>query len=556
MVNLTHGTFVCLACSGVHREYSHRMKGIGASSFVEEEVEKLYGNEAVNSRYMAKYDESKERVKAPDNNRDLQLLRVFIRRKYIEKAWYKNDDQKNEPFVATGPTRVKIPPQNKSDPTTTTSSAKLAIPEDLLSFDAPTTDTRQEDSWDAFGNAKNHFHAAFEESSVAIQQDQQQPHQLFQPDFSSLQQQDNADFSKFGNNTATSLPQWQQQLPVNVPQGVMSYPSENANQNSSVPHVNFQQPTPFAAFQAQFDQNSVTNLTSAFTTSFANAGYGQQQQPQLTAHIHGDGNSIAIASMNHHAVSSLAQAVHPHPVSPQSYGKYTTAAMMQAPTARIPSLPPVGPPPDESPPDPPESPQADDDDDFPPPRHGFSGDDFSPLSSDLKVKEQEIVEDDFPTLSSSVGFSNLEEPSSFSVAPTTNAAPIIQVNAEKKNVFDAFASLSLRPSTEHQQSSDYHPQTTVASPATSKNHFALGQEVIFNNGGVAVRMKIVNMDDGNNYTVCMNARKEDLFSVEEYQDQDDNTAIVVSKADYSLMEKVKQLPQDKKMLIEKFINAL
>jgi hypothetical protein len=556
VVNLTHGTFVCLACSGVHREYSHRMKGIGASSFVEEEVEKLYGNEAVNSRYMAKYDESKERVKAPDNNRDLQLLRVFIRRKYIEKAWYKNDDQKNEPFVATGPTRVKIPPQNKSDPTTTTSSAKLAIPEDLLSFDAPTTDTRQEDSWDAFGNAKNHFHAAFEESSVAIQQDQQQPHKLFQPDFSSLQQQDNADFSKFGNNTATSLPQWQQQLPVNVPQGVMSYPSENANQNSSVPHVNFQQPTPFAAFQAQFDQNSVTNLTSAFTTSFANAGYGQQQQPQLTAHIHGDGNSIAIASMNHHAVSSLAQAVHPHPVSPQSYGKYTTAAMMQAPTARIPSLPPVGPPPDESPPDPPESPQADDDDDFPPPRHGFSGDDFSPLSSDLKVKEQEIVEDDFPTLSSSVGFSNLEEPSSFSVAPTTNAAPIIQVNAEKKNVFDAFASLSLRPSTEHQQSSDYHPQTTVASPATSKNHFALGQEVIFNNGGVAVRMKIVNMDDGNNYTVCMNARKEDLFSVEEYQDQDDNTAIVVSKADYSLMEKVKQLPQDKKMLIEKFINAL
>jgi hypothetical protein len=100
-------------------------------------------------------------------------------------------------------------------------------------------------------------------------------------------------------------------------------------------------------------------------------------------------------------------------------------------------------------------------------------------------------------------------------------------------------------------------QTAIKTTAKSSfDYFSVGQEVIFQNGGVAVWVKIVNIVDDNNYTVCMNARKEDLFGVESYQEQDDTTAIIVSKADYSLMEKVQQLPQDKKILIEKFINAL
>jgi hypothetical protein len=260
--------------------------------------------------------------------------------------------------------------------------------------------------------------------------------------------------------------------------------------------------------------------------------------------------------MNHHTASSFAQAIH-HPVSPQSYEKRMPAASMPAPTTRIPSLPPVGPPPDESPPEPPASPLADEDDDFPPPRHGFSGDDFSPASSGLTMKEQEQIQDDFPTLSSSAGFGHMEEPSSLSVATTTTTDPIIQVNAEKKNAFDAFSSLSLHPSTEHHLSSSYHTQTAIETTTKSSfDYFSVGQEVIFKNGGVAVRMKIVNIVDDNNYTVCMNARKEDLFGLEDYQEQDDTAALIVSKVDYSLMEKVKQLPQDKKILIEKFINAL
>ncbi len=544
------------------------MKGIGASSFVEEEVEKLYGNEAVNSRYMAKYDESKERVKAPDNNRDLQLLRVFIRRKYIEKAWYRSEDEKNETFVAAGPTRVKIPPKNKNDATAATFSAKAAVPEDLLSFDVPTTDFRVDDSWDAFGNAKNHFHAAFEESSVPIQQDQQHPHQIFQPDFSSLQPRDNADFSNFSDKTmitTTSLTQWQQQ-PVTMQQGVMSYPSVNISQSSAVAHVQLQQPTPFPAFQPHFDHNGLANLTTSFSSNAADAsaamnmvGYLQQPQPQpqlTSSHIQPEGHSNAINNMNHHTASNFAQAMH-HPGSPQSYEKRMSAASMLAPTTRIPSLPPVGPPPDESPPEPPASPQADEDDDFPPPRHGFSGDDFSPASSGLTMKELEKIEDDFPTLNNSAGFGHMEEPSSLSVATTSATDPIIQVNAEKKNAFDAFASLSLNASTEHHLSSSCHTQTAIKTTAKSSfDYFSVGQEVIFQNGGVAVRVKIVNIVDDNNYTVCMNARKEDLFGVESYQEQDDTTAIIVSKADYSLMEKVQQLPQDKKILIEKFINAL
>merc|ERR1719183_1899499 len=52
-VNLTFGTFVCLACSGIHREFNARVKGMGASSFTAEEVGRMTqpdaGNAAVNA---------------------------------------------------------------------------------------------------------------------------------------------------------------------------------------------------------------------------------------------------------------------------------------------------------------------------------------------------------------------------------------------------------------------------------------------------------------------------------------------------------------------------
>lgn len=546
------------------------MKGIGASSFVEEEVDKLYGNEAVNSKYMAKYDEVKERVKAPDNNRDLQLLRVFIRRKYIEKAWYKNDEEKNETFVPTGPTRVKIPPKSKTGTTPTTASAKSVVQEDLLSFDVPKEQqgVRQEETWDAFGNGaqQNHFDAAFDDSPVPMNQ-KQQPHQLFQPNFASVQEQDNvANFANFTNNSSTipSLsPLRQQQHQQLMQQGIMYSPSRNNNQNSSA--AQFQQ-TPFPSFLPNFDQSTFhTNMTSftsstsaTATTTMNQAVIPQQNQLHLTSSNMQASGLVGMNSMNQYAASS-SPAIQHHHASPQSYEQ--PMKLIGASTTRIPSLPPVGPPPDESPPEPPASPPADDDDDFPPPSRVFSADDFSPLSSGSKFKKPDDHVDDFPPLSSGAEFGHTEEPPSAptNTTPTTITEPVIHVHTEKKNAFDAFAHLSLKPNQEYHELSNKQTKTKVENNVKVyfDHSFAVGQEVIFSNGGGALRMKIINIDDpDNNYTVSMKANKDTLFRLEDYQDNEETTAIMVSKADYSLVDKVKQLPQDKKMLIEKFINAL
>ncbi|CAM9592848.1 unnamed protein product [Hapterophycus canaliculatus] len=50
-------TFVCTACSGIHREFSHRVKSISLATFTEEEVAavKAGGNDASNKLYMARY---------------------------------------------------------------------------------------------------------------------------------------------------------------------------------------------------------------------------------------------------------------------------------------------------------------------------------------------------------------------------------------------------------------------------------------------------------------------------------------------------------------------
>ena len=62
------------------REFNHKVKGIGASSFTATEVTQLRnpgisGNEAVNAKYLANYDTRSDRMKAPQNNTYFQHLR-------------------------------------------------------------------------------------------------------------------------------------------------------------------------------------------------------------------------------------------------------------------------------------------------------------------------------------------------------------------------------------------------------------------------------------------------------------------------------------------------
>ncbi|CAM9787045.1 unnamed protein product [Discosporangium mesarthrocarpum] len=55
-VVMDFNTFVCTSCSGIHREFSHRVKSISLATFTEEEVKAVRngGNELSNSLYMSR----------------------------------------------------------------------------------------------------------------------------------------------------------------------------------------------------------------------------------------------------------------------------------------------------------------------------------------------------------------------------------------------------------------------------------------------------------------------------------------------------------------------
>ena len=80
-------TFVCTECSGIHREMSHKVKSISMSNWSEEEVNSLErsgGNKRDQEVYLVSYDS--EAFPRPNSlNRD--LLKEFIRTKYVEKRW-------------------------------------------------------------------------------------------------------------------------------------------------------------------------------------------------------------------------------------------------------------------------------------------------------------------------------------------------------------------------------------------------------------------------------------------------------------------------------------
>jgi hypothetical protein len=157
-----------MACSGIHRELNMRVKGIGASTFSQEEVDKLKetSNDQVNAVYLARYNPAVERLEAPTNNYDQQRLRVWIRRKYHDKAWYGMDPQ---------PTRVQIPPKQE------------AKAQDLLGFSgapAPTPAAPASQQWDAFNGSS--------------QQQQQQQQVAFPADFGSSQTKQQQNFAAFG----------------------------------------------------------------------------------------------------------------------------------------------------------------------------------------------------------------------------------------------------------------------------------------------------------------------------------------------------------------------
>jgi hypothetical protein len=79
-------TFVCTQCSGVHREFSHRIKSISMAKFTAGEVQALEagGNERAREQYFKDWDPVRNPL--PDNSNP-DKLRTFIKAVYVERRY-------------------------------------------------------------------------------------------------------------------------------------------------------------------------------------------------------------------------------------------------------------------------------------------------------------------------------------------------------------------------------------------------------------------------------------------------------------------------------------
>ncbi|XP_041020854.1 probable ADP-ribosylation factor GTPase-activating protein AGD14 isoform X1 [Juglans microcarpa x Juglans regia] len=79
-------TFVCTNCSGVHREFTHRVKSVSVAKFRAEEVSALQagGNERARQIYFKSWDTRRQLY--PDAS-NIQRLRDFIKHVYVDRKY-------------------------------------------------------------------------------------------------------------------------------------------------------------------------------------------------------------------------------------------------------------------------------------------------------------------------------------------------------------------------------------------------------------------------------------------------------------------------------------
>ncbi|KAJ4958112.1 hypothetical protein NE237_025223 [Protea cynaroides] len=79
-------TFICTTCSGIHREYTHRVKSVSMAKFTSQEVSALQGggNERAREIYFKEWD--MQRHSKPDTS-NVERLRDFIRHVYVDRRY-------------------------------------------------------------------------------------------------------------------------------------------------------------------------------------------------------------------------------------------------------------------------------------------------------------------------------------------------------------------------------------------------------------------------------------------------------------------------------------
>ncbi|KAI3446587.1 hypothetical protein Pfo_003252 [Paulownia fortunei] len=79
-------TFVCMTCSGIHREFTHRVKSVSMAKFTFQEVDALQkgGNQRARELFLKVWDPQRQRL--PDNS-NADKVREFIKIVYVDKRY-------------------------------------------------------------------------------------------------------------------------------------------------------------------------------------------------------------------------------------------------------------------------------------------------------------------------------------------------------------------------------------------------------------------------------------------------------------------------------------
>ena len=229
-VNLTVGSFICLTCSGIHREINSKIKSLGHSTFTDQEVEmmKQIGNDKVNAMWLARYDPENERNRMnrqPDGNQNQNHLRTWIRRKYNDKHWYSSDGSAGS--GGSGGVSAPTPPSsssrggsgggrnNQPQPTVVQIPTANNPPVDLFASPSPVatnTANSNDGSWAAFGGSTQPQQQQQKQqiNSDPFAQPPQQQQSNSDPFAQPPQQQQNQNFANFGGGQTQQPPQQQQ----------------------------------------------------------------------------------------------------------------------------------------------------------------------------------------------------------------------------------------------------------------------------------------------------------------------------------------------------------
>ncbi|PWA66733.1 NSP (nuclear shuttle protein)-interacting GTPase [Artemisia annua] len=94
-------TFVCTTCSGIHREFTHRVKSVSMAKFTSQEVSALQGggNASAKEIYFKEWDA--QRQSFPDSS-NVERLRDFIKHVYVDRRYSGERSSDKPPRAKTG----------------------------------------------------------------------------------------------------------------------------------------------------------------------------------------------------------------------------------------------------------------------------------------------------------------------------------------------------------------------------------------------------------------------------------------------------------------------